>query len=98
MDSVHPLAKLNSANNQEFAAQNSLALAWVVDAVLDGDVNTTAQMFALPVEAQFLAMQLLRTAARAAIATSGIDVNEFLSVLCHAWARRMVPAQSVHAE
>jgi hypothetical protein len=49
------------------------ALPWVSDALLNGEVDASLDFFALDPCAQFLAVQALRTVARAALRTGAVD-------------------------
>ena len=67
------------------AASNAQAVAWVVDAVLDGEVDRTASFFDLPGDAQFLALQVLRTATRSAVVLGPLDGPTFMAGVCGKW-------------
>jgi hypothetical protein len=66
------------------------ALAWLIDATLDGDVDLSLSFFQLKAPAQFLAIQFLRTSARSALRCSGVDENDFLAVAAGKFREWMV--------
>jgi hypothetical protein len=63
--------------NPDWADQ---ALAWLIDATLEGDVNLSLSFFQLKAPVQFLAIQFLRTSTRSALKFSGVDEHEFLAI------------------
>lgn len=54
------------------------ALAWVTGALLVNDVAPSTTFFALDPRSQLLAIEAIRTTARAAIATTGLPRDELV--------------------
>ncbi len=87
METVVQQGNPESSSEFDLIRHNAAAMEWVVDALLDGDVAQSAALFDQPIEVQFLAVQLLRTAARGALHTGGLDGPAFLAALCGTWSR-----------
>ena len=68
-----------AGTTMELASRLDEALPWVVAGLLDGDVETSVAFFSLDPAAQFLAVQALRIAARAAIRTTGVEECSFIA-------------------
>ena len=67
------------------------SLAWVVDALLDGNVDTSAAFFALDRRTQFLAVQVMRTAARAGLDLAPAQSADVVAAVAHAYRRCLTP-------
>ena len=82
-------AQLNS-----MGASLDEALPWMVSSLLDGEVEASSSFFSLSPSAQFLAIQALRIAARAAIRTADIDDCQFIAATVETLRRWLMPGGS----
>jgi hypothetical protein len=57
------------------------AIRWVVDALLEGEIEQTAAFFRLEPSSQIVALQCLRTSARAALTLAELDQVEFVAAV-----------------
>ena len=67
------------------------SLSWVVDAVLDGEVEASAAFFDLEPQAQLLAVQMLRTALRAALDAARFNRADFISATAEVFRVWLAP-------
>lgn len=83
-------ASINGTATELGRQQVDEALRWLVDALLDGEVEQTIELVNLPEEVQFLGVYFLRCTARAAIAAAGIDQHEFVAATAKTLRRWML--------
>jgi hypothetical protein len=74
------------------------ATAWVAAVLLDPDMEYSRTLMALPIQSQVLAIELLSTAARAALAVGGFDPSEFVRTLMPLWTQWIAPDRASQSD